>query len=202
MTNDSSHKPHHHSNKHTILGRVVLIAALLLTATPFTHALQAQQFSGSDAREQLINASYAGVVPTHVHDDVADALLGGASPVRFAIADGVSDAFGVSNGVLLYRVGEDLFQLDLRTGLRTRLLPDVLVVTAAWQPMTNRFAAVVRTPGDFGLVVADATTGHVDVIEKTSVRPDAIRWTINGTELYYVLTRGDRSLLEMYGDAA
>ncbi len=184
---------------HTTI-RALVTGALLFTATVRALPLHAE-LSQAQAKDRMVAASYEGVVPTLTRDGVVEALVGaGDSPFRIPVADGASAAFGISHGVLLYRVDEDLYRLDFRSGQRARLLRNVLVVTAAWQPKTENFAAVVRTPTDFALIVSDATIGDVTVVEKAAVRPEAIRWNSEGNTLYYVATRGGVSELSTYGD--
>jgi hypothetical protein len=191
------------------------ICAILICFCLFTLILTPQQFAQKDTEVKDIQSRSAvseesqNIIPVTVEemqrlseDRVISAIVEGSNAYaigfinnklfKTAVAEGVSEAYGVSKGMLACAKpmtdtgGNGLFLVDLRTNEQQSLFPGQSVLQAEWQPGGTSLAAIVRTGSKVSLKLYALMNGTSEMVKSEFINPDFLRWSDDGQTLYFV----------------
>jgi hypothetical protein len=177
-------------NTSSLLPYLIIAIVISVALGPMARSAPAA-VAATIAPDTVLQASNVDIVPTVVRGGAVFALLTNASSATQVPVPiyGATASHGISAGILLYSVREELWGIDLATGNRWRAIPGASIASAAWKPGSHTFAAIVRTPDGMSLVTASADNAMIDVTEAADIRPEFLRWSHDGETLFYLMEK-------------
>ncbi len=141
--------------------------------------------NGVSAR-QVVSSSYQVLVSTIVESrDVFAIGVSGEAIFKTRVWGNADEAFGISQGLLIFSRGEQLYVADLNVGEERPVLRGYRAAAAAWQPHSRALAVSFRSEKSMGLLWCAVDQDFARVLVETGVAEGAVQWSEDGATVFF-----------------